>query len=303
MLIKYRLDIDDYVAFNRFHMYQSKSQRRTKLNTGIITPIIFFLFLSLIDRSTSGLVIAGILSSAFAIYMLFVVPKHVDKKLKQMLSEGKNRNLLNEHQLEINESCICGKNTFSHMELKWDAVEKIAFTNDYTFIYTSSIGAIVVPRSAITEGNYETFKKLLKDIYNKKKSDEGLYSNSEPNGQIINLDKHFEPIDKRFGKHSEPGIISFILSLIVPIALIAALSIFFPNFSESESYGNWMVPIATYILLFAIFGMFFGIAFGISGVFQKNRKKIFAIIGLILNLTTLLIFAFLTLLGLFLSSN
>jgi hypothetical protein len=93
-------------------------------------------------------------------------------------------------------------------------------------------------------------------------------------------------------KHSQFGIASFIISLLAAAALCATLvfSILLPNFLDSSvrptSLINSMVGIV--FCGFVLVG-FVGIGLGIAGLFEKNRKPVFAILGIVFSSATVLV--------------
>lgn len=93
-------------------------------------------------------------------------------------------------------------------------------------------------------------------------------------------------------KHSGPGIASFVLSMvsllgyIVSVALIGALISPILNVDSNTVTNENMVQklgVAVLVVILFILMNVIGLILGIVGVSLKNRKKIFAILGLILN--------------------
>lgn len=101
---------------------------------------------------------------------------------------------------------------------------------------------------------------------------ENLLSNKEP--QIII-------------KHSAFGIASFIISIIAWISLLMTLivaviiaAVVEPiNIQESYPIGILVGSLLLIVFLLSLIG----IGLGIAGLFQKKRKKVFSILGLIFN--------------------
>jgi len=80
-------------------------------------------------------------------------------------------------------------------------------------------------------------------------------------------------------KHSKLGLASFIISLMEWILLIIP-AIIYPIISKSNR--QMVINIITITIFFNSFLILAGIGLGIAGLCQKNRKKTFAIFGLIL---------------------
>lgn len=93
-------------------------------------------------------------------------------------------------------------------------------------------------------------------------------------------------------KHSGPGIASFVLSMvsllgyIVSVAVVGALISPIVNVESNTVTNEDVVQklgIAGLVVILFILMNVIGLILGIVGVSLKNRKKIFAILGLILN--------------------
>lgn len=101
-------------------------------------------------------------------------------------------------------------------------------------------------------------------------------------------------------KHSGPGIASFILSLVTIIGYIACVAIIgaiispymgpdgmldLPNVEDIQG-----ITLAIFLFLLLIVINVIGLILGIVGVAIKNRKKVFSIIGLVINAIIVLVF-------------
>ena len=105
-------------------------------------------------------------------------------------------------------------------------------------------------------------------------------------------------------KHSGFGIASFIIAIIqgVTTAVVVILaSVFAAKEPQSEN------EVALAIIGLAIFGGIFahlvGLGLGIAGVVQKDRKKVFSILGLIFNIVAVITIALLMIIGLTVGQN
>ena len=102
-------------------------------------------------------------------------------------------------------------------------------------------------------------------------------------------------------KNSGMGIASFIISLLIGPGLFFLILI--AGVIEASTPGGMSEtsPTAVFLGLFMIFSVglsIIGAGLGIAGVVQRDRKKTFAILGLIFNILVLIVFFLLMLLGL-----
>lgn len=102
-------------------------------------------------------------------------------------------------------------------------------------------------------------------------------------------------------KHSGIGIVSFITSIISGICIFLILVI--AGVMEASSPGGMDEESASAVVvglsLFAFLGMaLLALGLGIGGLFQKERKKIFAILGTVFSSISLLSTIFIIIVGL-----
>jgi len=102
--------------------------------------------------------------------------------------------------------------------------------------------------------------------------------------------------EKAESKHSGLGIASFIISIIGGIGSIVVLVV--AGYYETVTPGGMLVAMIVGVFLFAIFLLLVGTGLGIAGLFQKDNKRIFAILGTILNSAFLILVIAVVVLGL-----
>ena len=107
-------------------------------------------------------------------------------------------------------------------------------------------------------------------------------------------------------RHSEVGIISFVLSLLSGVTLFALFAV--AGYIESQSPGGMNEKDPSTILLglaliAAGAAQVLAAILGIVGLFQSNRKKIFAVLGVIFSMLAVLLFGGLMIVGLAAQAN
>lgn len=63
-----------------------------------------------------------------------------------MFREGKNVDLLGEHQMEMTDEGIEDKTSKSETKLNWSGIEKLQENDQYFFLYNSSVSAYIFPK-------------------------------------------------------------------------------------------------------------------------------------------------------------
>ncbi len=107
-------------------------------------------------------------------------------------------------------------------------------------------------------------------------------------------------------KHSGPGIASFLLSMSSGIALLVLFGI--AGYMESRSptgidKNDPSTAVLGLALIAAGMAQFLAAILGLVGLFQSDRKKLFAILGTIFSVLAILLFGGLMVLGFFMQAN
>lgn len=163
--LRYSTTIEDLVAFNRFHNLHSPRLMRQRRLVTVILPVA-----ALISVSVMAILTRDLWSFLFPFFFIILYVaflrraygKDFDKKVRRLYSEGRNRAALGPHRLSIDEDGITSETEVSSSTVSFKGIEKIETSPTHTFIYMSAISAMVIPKDAVTEGNYENFVAQLR---------------------------------------------------------------------------------------------------------------------------------------------
>jgi hypothetical protein len=166
----FSFELDDAIVFQRFHMDQSPTIRRVRRITFVVAILVAILLFGGTLRLLGDTSIVPWVSCAVGtigvtiLYLL--IPKQLRSKLwnlcsdplvRKMYAEGKNKAALGRKEIELEDDALTIRSPVSETTLLLRAIERIASTDQYTFIYLSSVEAIVVNRSKVIEGDYDGF--------------------------------------------------------------------------------------------------------------------------------------------------
>lgn len=165
MKIKYRMELEDVVAFNRYHIDNSPAMRRTKflLMWGVGAGIFAAISALAVLRNSVIVFVYGVLGTTFYI-LLFRrswIRSH-EKQVRRLYNEGTNKRILGTRELELVEDRLLEVSETGRQETVLSVVERIAMTDAHVFIYIASVIAHVLPRSKVIEGNLEEFVDAVK---------------------------------------------------------------------------------------------------------------------------------------------
>jgi hypothetical protein len=303
MRIKYKASPDDLVAFCQFHHKHSATARRSMVICGIIIPVVFFVLTclhGLYEGRWDLPIIGAILSGALAMWIVGGRRRRLEKIVRRLLREGSNKSLLCERELEITETGLITRSEREQGRYTWDVIERIGFTPDYTFIFTNATQGIPISKSSVFEGDYEAFGEELRQRFEGEFKTEDVQQEQKTGKRMIKDAAKIYKCDAGFGKHSGYGIASFVISIAVGVlyvsilGLIIILAVIDPELTQSRPA---ILHIFTVMVMAGFLGNIVGAVLGISGLCQKNRKRLFAILGLVFNLVAVIVFGVLITVG------
>jgi hypothetical protein len=289
MPIKYNASPDDLVAFVQFHYKHYSPIRRKNIILGILIPIAFFI-LFCIDGVRKGRwdipIVGAAVTVAVMLWLLRGQKRRLEKAVRKTLSSGSNKVSFGEHELEMTETGLIERSQYEDDRFTWDVIERIGFTPDYTFIFTGAARGISIAKSSVLEGDYEEFGEELRRQFKEKVKAEDIQQKRDSVKRVITDMAKIYNGDAGFGKRSGRGIASFVIAIAAGVLYLSVLGLMVilaaiaPELTQDRPA---MLHIFTAMIMAGFLGNIVGVVLGISGVCQKNRKKLFAVLGLVFN--------------------
>ncbi|SHH75911.1 YcxB family protein [Clostridium grantii] len=164
----FKLTIEDYINFNMFHYYNSKSSHNTITLIRIIGTLIIILFPFIIKRTFDLMLFSIYFVMGILFFILFkkFFDKILKKNVRKMLNENSYGDFLLKRTLTITDNEILDITDNNEMKTSWTGVTKIHEDGKYIFIYIGTAQAFIIPKHLFenTDKEYE-FKKHLKKMY------------------------------------------------------------------------------------------------------------------------------------------
>ncbi|WP_303969001.1 YcxB family protein [Sporosarcina ureae] len=151
MEIEYALTEEDVVAFNLYHVKNSKVGKNSLQWQRYISPLIFLLFAYFLSVFTD--MPRGPLFATFGLTVILWVmlyPKyfyfHITRQVRKMLKGGKNEGLVGKHTMNMNKAGIHDKTVVGETNVQWIGVKNLIEDAEYFYIYTSTVSAYIIPK-------------------------------------------------------------------------------------------------------------------------------------------------------------
>ena len=154
MVYEFERTIDDIIDFNLFHMTHSPSlKRQTQAYRVLASMLIFFVPVSVAlfsgnSVSSFNLIFGFLMGLLFFVVYPYLTRRSVKRRIQKMLSEGENKTMLGHCRMTLLPEGISTKTEHSEGRIDWSAIIKIAESEKHVYLYTGSINAFVVPRTA-----------------------------------------------------------------------------------------------------------------------------------------------------------
>lgn len=138
MRLQYRLRFGDYLLFNAAHQLMSLPLQATYL---VFAWLIYVAFAE--ESGTLGGFIAAVV--AYFIMWVFQLAFNVI-----YLYSSKNRSLLTEHIVEVQEEAFYEETQFNKSFHYWDGIAKVIRRPGFAAVYINALAAHIIPRRAFS---------------------------------------------------------------------------------------------------------------------------------------------------------
>ncbi len=164
--------LSDYLAFGERHYRTSIVIKRARYITQGI-PILLFLYfagLYLFGGHQPSMFFWMFLALAFLVFTRIYHKKNYLRRLTAMYREGMAANPSDPIELLIDDDGLRIKAGSHTGMVTWSQIEQIDSIPSHTFIYTGPIVAVIIPRAAVTEGQYDNFTGELKTRFDRSRA-------------------------------------------------------------------------------------------------------------------------------------
>lgn len=172
MEFSYQFDESTWLAFNEHNLRYSPIHRRTRFwSRFVIIPIalVFIVHDYFAKDEVVGLTITF---SVIAVFWFFLYPKvynnSVMKKVKKIVRDEKNRSRFEKQTFEITPEHIHWFSAGGESTVNWDKIVSVTETDDYIFIYISTVEAIIIPHKSLEGASFEDVKSKVNEYFGKR---------------------------------------------------------------------------------------------------------------------------------------
>ena len=158
MQVEYELSREDLFAFQWRAVQKSPQVKRAKRTYSVWFVILLLFTLFLFNSSTPFHVInvaIPIISFAIAGCLVWLFEKRrIIRSINELVSEEKlDSGLLGKHKIILNDNDVVEMTEVGESKTSWRGVHRLEQSDEYIFVYTTAIGAHVIPKRAFANRN------------------------------------------------------------------------------------------------------------------------------------------------------
>lgn len=166
---RFRLTEEEFLQFNYYTAWGAPERKKYRIFYFIRVMLLYAAVAMLYVIATkqhyvwidiSVFVITGTL---YLIMIPSFVKSSIRRKVKDILSKKENQHVLDEAEVILSDTGITDKDTHSETRYDWDAIVRLAETEDSFYLYTNSYHAIVIPKRITTADEQIQLRRLLSE--------------------------------------------------------------------------------------------------------------------------------------------
>ena len=153
MKLEFDFDMEDWLAFQKYHLVRSKGYRirsytRTLLMPLLIAGILMYKYSKDIINWQTVLITLSIVFIGLFLFQNWSLKKYL-KKISNEIPEDQKVNILGKHQLDFGKNVIKFSIPGKNYTIQWPSVEHIIILKDNYFLYKSAEMVIIIPKKKL----------------------------------------------------------------------------------------------------------------------------------------------------------
>lgn len=157
MEITYKVEPEDFVAFNLSYMQGSPVMRKNIRTTRLVSAGLILIGGCILMEVLGALnAVSAVVYAALAVAVYALTPRLMERRIRKgvlsMLARPQNRSVCSDKALTLDENqmVLTGGGEDSHYE--YSVVERVTEDSEHYFIYVGAMAALIVPFRAFASG-------------------------------------------------------------------------------------------------------------------------------------------------------
>lgn len=108
---------------------------------------------------------AILFAGLFSLIFNHLFAASMDRQVRRLYKEGTNKGVFGQHEIEIDDEGLVERTEVNETRQSWQGVERVGETDEYAFIYISSVMAHVIPKRPGIDGDPDEFITRAKQMW------------------------------------------------------------------------------------------------------------------------------------------
>lgn len=176
MLLRFNVTMEDLVAFNRHYVARTSFLLALKIVVMAVGSLVIVgrALSHITDTSDPTRIAVGLgigwgvgftMAAVYCVIIHYLFRWLADSTVRFMYRAGKNKGVLGLHEIEIDPQGLTERTDVNDSKYTWHGVETIAETDDYLFIYITTMTAHIIPKHRVIHGDLPTFTARTKEYW------------------------------------------------------------------------------------------------------------------------------------------
>jgi len=164
MKIRFDLGIEDLVAFAQYHNDHSPFVRRVRLVVTLlgVMPFLVLPVFAPHEYRLPALAAGAAAAAVVAFRMPRAYARASERQVRKLYAGRVNEGVFGAYELELTADSLVKRTSVSESSTRLAALGPVRVTADYAFIYATPVTAFVIPRHAVTAGDFDRFVDEVK---------------------------------------------------------------------------------------------------------------------------------------------
>ena len=153
--VSYVLTMADIHAFNAHYARESPVARAGRMKVRFALTFFLAALLGALGWGAQATLGFWLLGTIILLAWFSLFPRRLEAMQRRFTERtyqlGKNAGLLGPHTVELTDEGVIERTPVRELKVKWEAMEKIAHSDQHVFLWTSGFNALVLPRRAFAD--------------------------------------------------------------------------------------------------------------------------------------------------------
>lgn len=162
MTFKYKIGLEDFVAFQRYFWKTDTSMRRLRMTLLVAVPFVLLCMLLYTRIDAVSIIAMVVITGLWIVLSRFFVNLSIGNAAKRYYKNRQNSSTFAQREVEVDPDLgIFIRTGSTDTRIGWQNIVKIAETKEHYFVFTNTHVGHIIPKRAVAASDKETLRRLF----------------------------------------------------------------------------------------------------------------------------------------------